>query len=145
MIVGLGLGGSGQDIDTTSPVVNYHWFSWGRSRLSLPSRSPYGSGTRCPHRNSAGEVCQHLSGTSLAKIELICMYAFIYVKKRMQHTVSLQWCRKQIRSGEAIGTLLKEMVVLTRLLSPQLHLSASPVVIKEYARNCTYFDSISNS
>lgn len=85
MIVGLGLGGSGQDIDTTSPLseiqtrsasvnqLNINTLKSRRKRRDVHARFTrsiiYGSGTRCPHRNSAGEVCQHLSGTSLILLD----------------------------------------------------------------------------
>ena len=89
LIVGLGLGGSGQDIDTTSPVVPLgrihiatsfnltHNFNK-RAAHARFARSIYGSGTRCPHRKSAGEVCQRLSGTSLARLNsYTCVHSSI--------------------------------------------------------------------
>ena len=84
LIVGLGLGGSGQDIDTTiitpsvistihsvivepEPTLNVSTaLIASRKRRAAHSRfarmAVNISATRCPHRNTAGEVCQHLSG-----------------------------------------------------------------------------------
>jgi len=83
MIVGLGLGGSGQDIDTTLTVeLLLNTFtattssSLNTTLLIVPkrrdahsrfARSIYGSGTRCPHTKSAGEVCQRLSDSRACK------------------------------------------------------------------------------
>jgi len=94
MIVGLGLGGSGQDIDTTviqiytdsaTVTINLNTTSIsGRKRRDAHARfarSMYGSGTR-PHRNSAGQVCQHLSGTSLTRLNsYACMHSSILRKE----------------------------------------------------------------
>ena len=105
MIVGLGLGGSGQDIDTTSPIseiqtrsasinqLNINTLKSRRKRRDAHARFTrsiiYGSGTRCPHRNSAGQVCQHLSGTSLTRLNsYACMHSSI-LRSRVQYTVSL--------------------------------------------------------
>ena len=104
LIVGLGLGGSGQNIDSTSVLppqnINSNLASsvFVNQRVILnnlktgiqgprshdishtnsiqnPVRkqdsgvhkqdSVYGNGTRCPQTNSAGEVCQNLSGMSM--------------------------------------------------------------------------------
>ena len=95
MIVGLGLGGSGWDIDISIPEVpailrkNSAALILNQTLVDTTligdreRRDAYGDGTRCPHKNSAGEVCQQFSGTSLTRLN---SYAFIYAKKRMQYT-----------------------------------------------------------
>ena len=90
LILGLGLGGSGQDIDNSavlppkiplSIITSQVFLKVNASSIPLSinrkRRSVYGDGTRCPHRNSTGEVCQHLSGMYMLKF--VCMHEHIIV------------------------------------------------------------------
>ena len=61
LILGLGLGGSEQDIDTSSHGLVFSLLCFGCGSTDPGVNM---SATRCPHRNTAGEVCQHLSGKS---------------------------------------------------------------------------------
>ena len=70
LIVGLGLGGSGWNYDsdtaqTFSVLSNYNSSRKRRDNHPRGNRQVsfvHGDGTRCPHNQGAGEVCQHLSG-----------------------------------------------------------------------------------
>ena len=84
LIVGLGLGGSGHKMDSSlvlPPIpirtVNASY----QDTISFSLKQTFSviqhsqavtayvdSGTRCPHKDSAGEVCQDLSGMSMLKL-----------------------------------------------------------------------------
>ena len=84
LIFGLGLGGSGQSYD---PSVITTPFQWGRRRTKIKVPvSPYGAGTRCPHIQSAREVCQLLSGmiSNLSACHAVCILRYTMYKVLLQ-------------------------------------------------------------
>ena len=77
LISGLGLGGSGQNYDLSEvdlglSVIGIQINAFRKVNMSRFRRqADYGDGTRCPRTQSAGAVCQHLTGKTGCVIKFI--------------------------------------------------------------------------